>query len=133
MSDPILKIAQQGAWLPTELFLKHLSKDRGLLYNKLLKYYGEKGVELLRNATPVDTGKTANSWTYRIEDLPDYTYRLIFENTNVVRGLSVAILIDQGHLSKNGYFIEGYHFIEPAEQEIFKGLADSLWKETIKI
>lgn len=138
MSDPIIKIFSNGMWNKTEDFLGNLiEKNSGIsgsfVIDAVLKKYGEKGVEALKQATPRDTGKTAESWYYEIEQTENETFRLIFGNTNIVNDYAnIAILIDTGHRAKNGVWVEGYHYIDPTIQPIFDEIANSIWREIIE-
>lgn len=131
--DQILYVAENGAWDSTFKFFDKMSDfQNGIVIDTILEYYGNKGVELLKQATPRDTGKTAESWGYRVDQNKDGTFRLVFENSNIINDYAnVAVLIDTGHLSKAGVWVEGRHYIEPTIQPIFDDIAKSIWKEII--
>lgn len=94
-----------------------------------LHFYGERGVAALRLATPRDTGKTANSWHYEVVRTEN-GFALRFCNTNVVDGwANVAVLIQYGHSTKSGVYVEGIDYINPAIKPIFEEIARDLWKE----
>lgn len=98
-----------------------------------LDKYGREGVRLLSAATPVDTGKTANSWYYKIERT-NTTVRITFLNSNIVNGwANVAILLQYGHATRNGGWVEGRDYINPAIQPLFDKLAKDAWKEVTKV
>ena len=102
-------------------------------YMRILKKYGEMGLERLRDATPVDTGKTSESWSYTIEKDKNNNYRLAFSNSNVVDGwANVAILLQYGHATRSGTWVEGRDYINPALRPIFESLANEIWKEVTK-
>ena len=114
---------------------KYLGKMKDVLREKTLDHYGEMGVEALRLATPVDTGKTAESWTYRIEQNENYA-KIIWTNTNMVpgwRNVSVAVLLQYGHGTGTGGYVIGRDYINPAMQPIFDHIADSLWRKVISL
>lgn len=92
---------------------------------------GQRGVEALANATPRDTGLTANSWRYRIEeDKKKGSLTIVWENTNVVdEWFNVALMLQYGHGTGSGYWVEGIDYINPALKGVFDDLADRLWKE----
>lgn len=94
----------------------------------ILKRYAERGLEALMLATPKDTGKTANSWYYDIYKKGD-TYTISWNNSNIERGMQIAVLIQLGHATKNGGFVEGIDYINPALQKVFKDLASNIGKE----
>lgn len=108
---------------------EYLLKTNGAIKNSTLKKYGELGVEALSRATPIDTGLTAASWFYTIEKTQNGV-KLVFRNSNIVDDwCSVAIMIQYGHATRNGGWVEGRDYINPAIQPIFDALADELYKE----
>lgn len=112
-----------------KLTTKFLQKLRHQNVYEVLEKYGKKGVEALRHATPKDTGKTAMSWEYTVE-LTESGYSLSFHNTNVVDGwANVAILLQYGHATRSGTWVEGVDYINPALQPIFDQIAQDIWKE----
>ena len=96
---------------------------------RILDKYGRKGVEALREATPKDTGLTADSWTYEIEE-ENGALKIVWRNTNVANGwVPVAILLQYGHATGNGGYVQGIDYINPAIRSIFENMADEAWKE----
>ena len=93
----------------------------------VLAKYGERGVSALASATPVDSGLTASSWTYEIVQNGSSS-SIIWSNTNVVNGTPVAVLIQMGHGTGTGGYVEGRDFINPAIQPIFDTIAENAWK-----
>lgn len=100
------------------------------LYISKLDEYGRKGVEALRAATPVDTGMTANSWYYTIERTRN-SVSLSFYNSNVHNGVPIAIILQTGHATRDGGWIEGIDYINPSIRPLFEELANNMWKEVI--
>lgn len=100
-------------------------------YESILNYYGQKGVEALRAATPQDTGKTADSWSYEIRTSAEKGYyAIIFNNSNIQNGYAnIAILLQYGHATRNGGYVQGRDYINPAVQPIFDEIAEKVWKE----
>ena len=94
----------------------------------ILDRYGKIGVDILRQNTPVDTGKTAESWGYEIHK-QNSSYEIIWTNTNLNDNVSVAILIQYGHATRNGGYVYGTDYINPSMREVFDSLADEIWKE----
>ena len=93
-----------------------------------LDHYGRLGVEALSQATPVDTGLTASSWNYEIlRSRNGFTLR--FNNTNIQNGCMIAIILQYGHGTRNGGYVAGRDYINPAIQPIFDEMAEKLWKE----
>lgn len=90
-----------------------LERRNRIAFNKMLEGYGERGVSALSAATPRDTGETANSWGYHIEEV-DGKYRLIWTNTNLAGSTPVVILIQYGHSTKSNTYVPGIDFINPA-------------------
>lgn len=96
----------------------------------ILDKYGKQGVEALRNATPKDTGKTADSWYYTIEEDAHGNPKIVWANSNIADGrVNVAILLQYGHATRNGGFVKGTDYINPAINSVFQKMADEAWKE----
>lgn len=85
---------------------------------KMLNKFGQEGVDALQAATPVLTGKTANSWYYRITKVNKSRVNLVWYNMNINDGVNIALLIDSGHATRSGTWVQGYNYIEPAIQPI---------------
>lgn len=97
----------------------------------ILDKYGREGVKALASATPKDTGKTAASWTYRIIRQKD-SVSITFENSNIQNGVPIAIILQYGHATRNGGWVQGKDYINPAIRPIFDQLADEAWKEAVR-
>lgn len=93
-----------------------------------LDKYGREGVAALASATPVDSGLTASSWYYKIEH-QNGSATISFYNSNVNKGVPIAIILQYGHGTRNGGWVEGRDYINPAIQPIFDRIADAAWKE----
>lgn len=93
-----------------------------------LDRYGRAGVAALASATPVDTGETANSWYYKIENR-NGSVSIGFYNSSIQNGVPIAIILQYGHGTKNGGWVEGRDYINPAIRPIFDQIADTAWKE----
>lgn len=100
-------------------------------YLKNLDKFGREGVAALALATPVDTGKTAKSWDYRIEKITD-GIKIVWTNSNVNKGVNIAIILQYGHGTGNGGYVQGRDYINPAIRPIFDRIADDAWKEVTK-
>ena len=94
--------------------------------------YGREGVRLLKENTPVDTGKTRDSWDYVIEHEKGKS-SIYFTNSNINDGVSIAIILQYGHASKNGSWVEGIDYINPALRPLFEDLAEDLWREVTEV
>ena len=97
-----------------------------------LDKYGQEGVAALASATPVDTGQTANSWHYKIEQ-KNGSVSIGFYNTNIQNGVPIAIILQYGHGTRNGGWVQGRDYINPAIQPIFDEIANNAWKEVTKL
>lgn len=107
---------------------KRLGKLQKANYLGILDKYGNKGVHALSSATPVDTGLTASSWYYKIEQ-KNNSASIVFCNSNVNKGIPIAIILQTGHGTRNGGWVEGRDYINPAIRPIFDELAKNVWKE----
>lgn len=97
-----------------------------------LSKYGQAGVAALASATPIDTGKTANSWTYEIEK-KNGVIRISFLNTNIQNGVPIAIILQYGHGTGTGGWVQGRDYINPAIQPVFDKIANDAWREVTKL
>lgn len=111
-----------------------LSKLRHNMFLKRLDKYGKLGVQALKEHTPVDTGKTADSWGYEIEE-SESMVKLTWTNTNMSEynaHIPIALLIQYGHEDRSGAWVEGIDYINPALKPIFDKLAKDSWEEVKK-
>ena len=92
-----------------------------------LDKYGKAGVAALSSATPIDSGKTANSWSYEIIN-KNGSAEIVFKNSNIQNGVPIAIILQYGHGTKNGGWVQGRDYINPASRPIFDNLANEAWK-----
>ena len=111
---------------------QYLEKVKSVIRMDIFNKYGKKGVDALSAATPVDSGKTASSWYYKIEKRAVATV-ISFHNSNINKGVPIALLIQYGHGTRNGGYVQGRDYINPALRPIFDQLADSAWKEVTNI
>ena len=95
-----------------------------------LDKYGKAGVKALESATPMDSGLTANSWYYTIER-NDNTVSINFHNSNIQNGIPIAIILQYGHGTGTGGWVEGRDYINPAIQPIFDNLVKDAWEVMI--
>ena len=126
MAD-IIKVKQRGHFKKSDIFF---DKALTAAQCKNIERYAQMGVEALRDATPKDTGLTADSWYYEI-DYSDGHLTINWLNTNVSDGYNVALLIQYGHGTRNGGYVAGIDYINPALRPIFDALADDVWKEVV--
>ncbi len=111
---------------------KFLERAKEAVRLGLLDQYGRKGVAALASATPVDTGNTANSWYYEIEN-QNGVAKLRFCNSNVNDGVQIAVILQYGHGTRNGGYVQGRDYINPAIQPVFDEIAESAWREVTKL
>lgn len=97
-----------------------------------LDRYGREGVAALVSATPVESGKTANSWYYEIEN-NGKAAKISFKNSNINNGVPIAIILQYGHGTGTGGWVQGRDYINPAIQPIFDKIAEQAWKEVTKV
>lgn len=97
-----------------------------------LDKYGRAGVAALASATPVDTGLTASSWYYEISN-KNGSAMISFHNSNIQNGVPIAIILQYGHGTRNGGWVEGRDYINPAIRPIFDRIADDAWEEVTKL
>lgn len=97
-----------------------------------LDRFGREGVQALSSVTPRDTGLTATSWNYSIERSSNRV-SITFNNTNIQNGVPIAIILQYGHGTRNGGYVQGRDYINPAIQPIFDKIAEDAWKEVTKL
>lgn len=123
-----VRFKQRGDFSKTEQFLKKAGASKEYI---LLAKYGQRGVAALASATPVDTGRTAASWSYNIVK-ENGRIKLAFDNHNIQNGVNIAIILQYGHGTRNGGYVVGRDYINPAIQPVFDALVEELWKEVVK-
>lgn len=123
----MISVKSKGDFRNTEKFMRN-AREKKLM--AILNRYGEEGVAALMVATPLDTGRTASSWRYEIR-VENNCIRLIFHNDNIQNGVPIAIILQYGHGTGTGGWVEGRDYINPAIQPVFDKIANSAWKEAI--
>ena len=127
---PIIEVREKGDFHKTESFLSKLKKQQFL---KHLDRYGQLGVQALKEATPIDTGETANSWGYEIEVTND-SATITWTNSNIQDGwFNVAIALQYGHGTRNGGYVHGIDYINPAMRSVFEKIVMDMWMEVIRL
>ena len=111
---------------------RYLEKAKNAVKIGDLDRYGQEGVAALASATPVDTGLTANSWYYKIEH-KNGSATISFFNSNIQNGVLIAIILQYGHGTRNGGWVQGRDYINPAIQPIFDKIANDAWREVTKL
>lgn len=110
----------------------YLKKVGGKAKINDLDKYGKKGVAALSSATPVDSGLTANSWHYEIKR-DNNSVSISFYNSNIQNGVPIAIILQYGHGTRNGGWVQGRDYINPAIRPIFDELAENAWREVTEL
>ena len=124
----MISVRQKGDFSKVTRFLER-SKEAAKVSD--LDRFGREGVAALASATPVDSGLTASSWYYEIER-SNGSVSISFCNSNIQNGVPIAIILQYGHGTRNGGWVQGRDYINPAIQPIFDKIADSAWKEVTK-
>lgn len=125
----MITFKQRGSFSNTEKLLKSSKKSK---YRSVLDRYAKDGVNALSAATPVRTGLTSRSWSYEItESNNDITITWI--NSNIKEGVNVAVILQYGHGTRNGGYVQGIDYINPALRSVFQDMADAAWKEVTAV
>lgn len=124
----IIEFKHRGSFRHAKNFFRNNSRRD---YVSILRQYGDAGVEALAAATPKDSGKTAESWSYTIIREGD-NYRIVWKNSHVNDGVNVAILIQMGHGTNHGAYVQPNDFINPALTNVFGDLARHIWTEVTR-
>lgn len=126
----MVKFTHKGDLSKTTRFLQ---KARVVNFRKILDKYGKEGVLALAAATPRDTGTTAASWGYQIIQNGNKSSTIKWTNSNTNNGVPIAILIQYGHGTGNGGYVQGRDYINPTMKPIFDKIADEAWKEVSQL
>lgn len=125
----MIKFKQKGDFSKITKYFKRASEfARDIDFDR----YGREGVAALKAATPVNTGLTSNSWYYKIVKTKGST-TITFNNSNIQNGVPIAIILQYGHATRNGGWVEGRDYINPAIQPIFDELAKKAWREVSRL
>ena len=111
---------------------RYLERAKNIIHVGELDKFGRDGVSALESATPVDSGKTAQSWYYKITN-KNGSATISFYNSNINDGVPIAIILQYGHATKNGGWVEGRDYINPSIQPIFDKIAKNAWREVTKL
>ena len=125
----MIRFRQKGDFRKATRYFERL---REIVHLGTLDKYGREGVAALASATPVESGKTASSWYYEITN-NGQTAKISFYNSNVNKGVPIAIIIQYGHGTRNGGWVEGRDYINPAIQPIFDRIAEAIWREVTRL
>ena len=111
---------------------RYLERVKNVVKIGDLDKYGREGVAALSSATPIDSGLTATSWYYKIEHT-NGSANISFHNSNIQNGVPIAVILQYGHGTRNGGWVQGRDYINPAIRPIFDKIADNAWKEVTKL
>ena len=119
-----ISITVSGDFSNTSRFLKGVKSRK---YRQVLQKYGQKGVDLLQSATPVRTGATASSWSYQISQNGSRS-EINWSNSHTNKGVHIAVIIQYGHGTGTGGYVQGRDYINPAIRPVFDRIAEEAWK-----
>lgn len=125
----MITVRQKGDFSKTEKYLMKLKKP---IRRAILDKYGQVGVAALASATPKDSGETANAWSYEIIQNKSNS-KIEFKNSHVNKGVPIAIILQYGHGTGTGGWVEGRDYINPAIQPIFDAMAKEVWREVTRV
>ena len=125
----MISFRHKGGFSKTSRYLVNTKKAVKI---KDLDRFGKEGVAALASATPIDTGLTASSWYYEIEQ-KNGSVTIRFNNSNIQNGIPIAIILEYGHGTKNGGWVQGRDYINPSIQPIFDKIANNAWREVTKL
>lgn len=125
----MIRVKHKGDFSKTITFLK---KSETLFQNYNFSRFGEEAINALADATPKDTGLTSQSWVYKIEKTKTKV-KISFYNTNIQNGVIIALLLQYGHATTSGTWIEGRDYINPAILPVFEKLKNDMWKEVTNL
>lgn len=124
----MISIEHKGDFKNTIKFLDFAKKNSDI--KSILNRYGDYGVRALSMNTPIDSGKTASMWDYEIHQSKG-KYSIFWTNDNINEGVPIAIILQYGHATSNGGYVQGIDYINPAMRKIFDTMAEELWKEVV--
>ena len=124
----MIKFRHKGDFSKTSRYLKRMQNVARL---DVLDRYGREGVAALASATPIESGETAQAWSYEVHRSPG-SVTLTFNNSNIQNGVPIAIILQYGHGTGTGGWVQGREYINPAVQPVFDKIVNELWKEVTK-
>lgn len=124
----MIKLRSRGSFSKTDAFLQRMKQ--GVEF-PVLEKYGPIGVAALAAATPVESGETKAGWYYEVIKRKGY-YAIHWYNSHVEGGVPIAVILQYGHATRNGGYVHGEDYINPALRGIFQQMADDMWREVTK-
>lgn len=125
----MITIKQTGNFNKTEKFFRNVTKSK---YLHIFEKYGREGINALESVTPIDSGETSKSWDYKITRTKS-GIKISWVNTNVVDGVPIAIILQYGHGTRNGGYVQGRDYINPVIRPIFDKITMEIWKEVTSV
>lgn len=125
----MITVRQKGDFANLTRYFERVKKIRK---TNILHKYGKLGVAALSSATPTESGKTASSWNYEIIQNGSGA-QIVFSNSNINKGVNIAIILQYGHGTGTGGWVEGRDYINPAIQGVFEQFASDIWKEVTRL
>lgn len=121
----MIRVESKGSFVNTDRFLNRMRKGEVFAH---LNRYGQKGAEALAKATPKREGETAAGWDYRVTKKRG-RYTITWTNSHIVDNVQIAVIIQYGHATRNGGWVEGVDYINPVIRPLFDEIASDIWKE----
>jgi hypothetical protein len=125
----MITITQKGSFANVERYLSRLKQDEAY---KILDKYGNLGMVALSNATPSESGETAASWYYTIESRKGY-HSIRWHNRHIEDGVPIAVILQYGHGTGTGGYVEGRDYIMPAIRPVFDQIVADVWREVTRV
>ena len=125
----MITVRQKGSFSKT---IRYMTKVKKAVKVSDLDRFGKEGVAALASATPIDSGETASQWYYEIERGAE-SVTISFNNSNIQNGVPIAIILQYGHATRNGGWVQGRDYINPAIQPVFDNIAENAWKEVTRL
>lgn len=126
----MITFRHKGDFSKTKQYFKRVKEAARL--EGILEKYGNRGVTALASATPTESGLAASSWYYEVE-VGVTSSRIIFSNSDIEDGFPVAIMLQYGHGTGTGGWVEGRDYINPAIRPIFDSITESAWREVTRL
>lgn len=123
----MITFSSQGDFSRT---FKFLNKMKTFRIENILKKYAEQGVSALQAATPKDSGLTASSWSYSIQAGRE-SATIYWSNSNINKGVNIAVILQYGHGTGTGGYVQGRDYINPAMRPVFDKIAEEAWREVV--
>lgn len=128
----MIKIKHKGNFSKLDKYFSNAAKVTKAMEHGVFDKYAKAGIEALKQATPTDSGLTAASWSAEITN-QNGRVSIVFNNDNINKGVSIALILQYGHGTGTGGYVQGRDYINPAIQPVFENMADAAWGEVMKL